>query len=251
MNRAGSVWFWSLLGAFIAAALGTAINFATDLKTSFLAWGFVVAFTLATGIVSAVSQVMTRRDGSGSKASTTTNVYNVQHSQVNVWLVFLILGVSGSLLAAIFVGVHFAGSIQTAGTPLPAATEPRPAPPLSSTTTTLPVPTTTSTVPRPVVNEDITEFVTGYYRLMPDTRAGWPLIGPNLQRRGLTDYEAHWGRISAVDVHSASATSATTVRVRVTLHYRDGRASLETHELTVVPCDGHLCIDADTLVRGK
>ncbi len=59
------MWFWSLLGAYIAAALGTAINFAT-------------------GIVSAISQVMTRRDGSGSKASTTTNVYNVQHSQVNV-----------------------------------------------------------------------------------------------------------------------------------------------------------------------
>ncbi len=88
-------------------------------------------------------------------------------------------------------GVHFAGSIQTAGTPLP-------------------VPTKTSTVPRPVVNEDITDFATGYYRLMPDTRAGWPLIGPNLQRRGLTDYEAYWGRISAVDVHSASATSAST-----------------------------------------
>ncbi|MBB5850334.1 serine/threonine protein kinase [Amycolatopsis umgeniensis] len=246
MNRAGSVWFWSLLGAFIAAALGTAINFATDLKTSFLAWGLVVAFTVATGLISGISQVLSRRDGGGPQTGGTTNVYNVQHSQVNVWLVFLILGVSGSLLAAIFVGVHFAGSIQTAGTPLPAAIEPRVTPPPSSTTIT------TSTVPRPVSNEDITEFVTGYYRLMPNTQAGWPLIGPNLQRRGLSDYEAHWGRINAVDVHSASATSATTVRVRVTLHYRDGRpSSLETHELTVVPCEGHLCIDADTLIRGK
>lgn len=87
---------------------------------------------------------------------------------------------------------------------------------------------------------------------MPDTRAGWPLIGPNLQRRGLSDYEAHWGRIRAVDVHRASATSATTVQVRITLHYRDGRPSpTETHELAVVSCDDHLCIDADTLLRAK
>lgn len=242
MNRAGSVWFWSLLGAFIAAALGTAINFATDLKTSYLAWGFVVAFTLATGLISGVSQVIGRRDGDGSQTTGTTNVYNVQRPQVNVWLVFLILGVAGSLLAAIFVGVHFAGSIQTAGTPQPAVTEPRSTPPPSSTTT----------MPRQAANEGIAEFVTGYYRLMPDTRAGWPLIGPNLQRRGLSDYEAHWGKISAVDVHRASATSATTVQVRITLHYRDGRPSpTETHELTVVSCDDHLCIDADTLLRGK
>ncbi|GAB3745829.1 hypothetical protein GCM10027598_83070 [Amycolatopsis oliviviridis] len=252
MNRAGSVWFWSLLGAFIAAALGTAINFATDLKTNFLAWGLVVAFTVATGLISGISQVLSRRDGDGAKSAGTTNVYNVHHSQVNVWLVFLILGVSGSLLAAIFVGVHFAGSIQTAGTPLPAVVEPRPTPPPSSTTTTLPVPVTTSTVPRAASNEDIAMFVTGYYRLMPDTKAGWPLIGPNLQRRGLSDYEAHWGRISAVDVHSATATSAKTVRVRITLHYRDGRPSpTETHELTVVSQDGRLCIDADTLLSAK
>ncbi len=65
-------------------------------------------------------------------------------------------------------------------------------------------------MPRPAANEAIAEFVTGYYRLMPDTHAGWPLIGPNLQRRGLSDYEVHWGRISAVDVHRASATSVST-----------------------------------------
>ncbi|MEU9688034.1 serine/threonine protein kinase [Amycolatopsis japonica] len=244
MNRAGSIWFWSLLGACIAAALGTAINFATDLKTNFLAWGLVVAFTLATGLISGISQVLVRRDGDGPGTTGTTNVYNVRHSQVNAWLVFLILGVSGSLLAAIFVGVHFAGSFQTAGTPIPAVIAPSPT---TSTTTS-----TTSTVPRPATNEDIAQFVTAYYRLMPDTQAGWPLIGPNLQRRGQSDYEAHWGRISAVDVHSASATSATTVRVRITLHYRDGRPSpTETHELTVVPHDGRLCIDADTLIRAK
>ncbi|MFC3455349.1 serine/threonine protein kinase [Amycolatopsis speibonae] len=246
MKRAGSVWIWSLLGAVIAAALGTTINFATDLKTNFLAWGLVVAFTVATGLISGISQVLARRDGDGAKSAGTTNVYNFQRSQVNVWLVFLILGVSGSLLAAIFVGVHFAGSLQTAGTPLPAVIEPRLTPPPSSTTTT------TSTLPRAAANEDIARFVTGYYRLMPDTQAGWPLIGPNLQRRGLSDYEAHWGRISAVDVHSASATSAKTVRVRITLHYRDGRPSpTETHELTVVPRDGQLRIDADTLLSAK
>lgn len=71
MNRAGSVWFWSLLGAFIAAALGTAIN-----------------------LISGVSQVAGRRDGDGSPTTGTTNVYNVQRPQVNVWLVFLILGVA-------------------------------------------------------------------------------------------------------------------------------------------------------------
>ncbi|ANN18056.1 serine/threonine protein kinase [Amycolatopsis orientalis] len=251
MRRAGSVWFWSLLGAFIAAALSTAINFATDLKTNYLAWGLAVAFTVATGLISGISQVLSRRDGGGARSAGTTQVRHAGQPQVNVWLVFLVLGVSGSMLAAIFVGVHFAGSTQTAGTPLPAVVEPRPESP-PTTTTTLPHPTTMSVTLQPTSSEGIAEFVTGYYRLMPDTRAGWPLIGPNLQRRGLTDYEAHWGKISAVDVHSASATSATTVRARITLHYRDGRPSpTETHELTVVPCDGHLCIDADTLLRAK
>jgi hypothetical protein len=257
------VWFRSLLGAFVTAALSTAINFATDLKTNLLAWGFTVAFTVAGGLISGISQVLSRRDGGGAPAAGTAHVPHAGQSQVNVWLVFLVLGVSGSMLAAIFVGVHFAGSTQTTGTPQtvsapqtvgpPQSTvvEPRLEPP-TSTTTTLSHPTATSVAPRPASNEGIAEFVTGYYRLMPDTRAGWPLIGPNLQRRGLTDYEAHWGKISAVDVHSASATSATTVRARITLHYRDGRlAPTETHELTVVPCDGHLCIDADALLRAK
>jgi hypothetical protein len=94
--------------------------------------------------------------------------------------------------------------------------------------------------------------VTGYYRLMPDTAAGWPLIGPNLQRRGRASYESHWGKISGVDVVTASVVTGTTVKVRISLHYRDGRPStMETHELKIVPCDDHLCIDSDVLLSAK
>ncbi|WIX89440.1 hypothetical protein [Amycolatopsis sp. DG1A-15b] len=31
---------------------------------------------------------------------------------------------------------------------------------------------------------ELAGFVVGYYRSMPDTTAGWPLIGPNLRGRG-------------------------------------------------------------------
>ncbi|WP_410661358.1 serine/threonine protein kinase [Amycolatopsis sp. lyj-112] len=263
MRRAGSVWLWSLISAVVAAALGTAINFATDLKTDFLAWGLVVAFTLATGMITGVSQsLITRnRENAAEPGAGTTTIYgNVQHSQVNFWLVILILGIAGSLLAATLIGVHFSGSLLTSGSPRPAVTEPLLDSPPSTRTAPLPEPTrtlTTTRIPTPTpVTEPrpsgLTDFVTAYYRLMPDTQAGWPLIGPNLQRRGRAGYEAHWGKIDKVDVHRATTTSATTVEVRITLHYRDGRpAPTETHELTVVPCDDGPCIDADTLISAK
>ncbi|WP_409497279.1 serine/threonine protein kinase [Amycolatopsis sp. cmx-11-12] len=199
MNRAGSVWFWSLLGAFIAAALGTAI-------------------TLATGLISGVSQVIGRRDGDGSQTAGTTNVYNVQRPQVNVWLVFLILGVAGSLLAAIFVGVHFAGSIQTAGTPHPAAIEPRLTPPAL---------VDNHHAPRP--HHDFHHAPAGRERSYRRVR-----------HRLLPSDAGHARGMAA---HRAESPAPRPERLRSPLgqDQRGGRPSGV----------GHLCIDADTLIRAK
>lgn len=61
-----------------------------------------------------------------------------------------------------------------------------------------------------------------------------------------------WGKISGVDVLTASVVTGTIVKVRISLHYRDGRRSTtEIHELKIVPCDDHLCIDSDTLLSTK
>ncbi|MEU0792800.1 hypothetical protein ABZ342_22230 [Amycolatopsis sp. NPDC005961] len=93
---------------------------------------------------------------------------------------------------------------------------------------------------------DLAGFVTGYYRSMPDTEAGWPLIGPNLRGRGRASYDRFWGRYSSAEVLGAPSVRDSQVTVRIALHPRDGSAQLiERHVLTVIRYDGGLRIDAD------
>jgi hypothetical protein len=44
-------WLLPALSALLAAALGAAINFATDLKTSWVAWNVVAAIVIASVVV--------------------------------------------------------------------------------------------------------------------------------------------------------------------------------------------------------
>lgn len=111
------------------------------------------------------------------------------------------------------------------------------------------VPRGETPLPAPPVTtagEDFADFVTGYYALMPDTAAGWPLIGPNLRQRGRASYDRFWGRYRGADVLDPPSVRAGQVTVRIALNPRDGGAAVvERHVLTVVRYDGSLRIDAD------
>ncbi|MEU8638357.1 hypothetical protein AB0C38_39765 [Amycolatopsis sp. NPDC048633] len=112
------------------------------------------------------------------------------------------------------------------------------APPVADYSTT---PQTTT-----AVEEDLAGFVLGYYRSMPDTTAGWPLIGPNLHGRGRASYDRFWGRYGSAEVLDRPSVRDSQVTVRIALHPRDGTATLvERHVLTIIRYDGGLRIDAD------
>jgi hypothetical protein len=93
---------------------------------------------------------------------------------------------------------------------------------------------------------ELAGFVVGYYRSMPDTAAGWPLIGPNLRGRGRASYDRFWGRYRGAEVLAQPSVRDNQVSVRIALYPRDGGgAVVERHVLTVIHYDGGLRIDAD------
>jgi hypothetical protein len=52
-----STWIWALGGSGVAAALSIAVNVATDLQNSVLAWVAVVASTVGSGVIAAAAQL--------------------------------------------------------------------------------------------------------------------------------------------------------------------------------------------------
>ncbi|GAB3142193.1 hypothetical protein GCM10027258_26540 [Amycolatopsis stemonae] len=98
----------------------------------------------------------------------------------------------------------------------------------------------------PSETEDLAGFVTGYYHLLPDTNAGWALVGPDLRQRGRAGYDRFWGGYTGVDVLEPPWVRDRQVTVRLALHPRAGTGTqVERHVLTVIRYDGGLRIDAD------
>ncbi|WP_439382181.1 protein kinase domain-containing protein [Amycolatopsis lexingtonensis] len=117
--------------------------------------------------------------------------------------------------------------------------------------TTVPVAVTTASASRPAPG-DLAGFVVHYYGLMPDTAAGWELIGPNLRLRTRDSYDKFWSGFSGAEVVGTPAVAGSTVTARVRLHHRDGRPdSTETHVLGLAMRDGELCIDSDALAKNR
>jgi hypothetical protein len=117
--------------------------------------------------------------------------------------------------------------------------------------TTEPVAVPTAGASRPSAG-DLAGFVVHYYGLMPDTDAGWDLIGPNLRLRTRDSYEKFWSKFSGAEVVGTPAVEGSTVTARVRLHYRDGRPDVtETHVLGIAMQDDHLCIDADAVPKNR
>ena len=126
MSRTRSIWLWSVLSAMIAGGLGVTINIATELKTSLLAWILVGAFTLAAGAATAGTQLLSQHRAARRPSTATgpradfsnhTDInmkgnrnkvgsITVNHSRVNGWLVFLVLGVSSTAMVAILVAIN-------------------------------------------------------------------------------------------------------------------------------------------------
>ncbi|WP_290059263.1 protein kinase domain-containing protein [Amycolatopsis solani] len=117
--------------------------------------------------------------------------------------------------------------------------------------TTVPVAVTTASANRPDPG-DLAGFVVHYYGLMPDTAAGWELIGPNLRLRTRDSYDKFWSGFSGAEVVGTPAVAGSTVTARIRLHHRDGRPdSTETHVLGLALRDGELCIDSDSLAKNR
>ncbi|MEU7784832.1 protein kinase [Amycolatopsis sp. NPDC049159] len=117
--------------------------------------------------------------------------------------------------------------------------------------TTVPVAVTTAGPSRPAPG-DLAGFVVHYYGLLPDTDAGWALIGPNLRLRTRDSYDKFWSRFSGAEVVGTPAVEGSTVTARIRLHYRDGRpATTETHVLGLAMCDGELCVDSDAPAKSR
>jgi hypothetical protein len=115
--------------------------------------------------------------------------------------------------------------------------------------TTEPVAVPTAGASRPSAGD---HAVVHYYGLMPDTDAGWDLIGPNLRLRTRDSYEKFWSKFSGAEVVGTPAVEGSTVTARVRLHYRDGRPDVtETHVLGIAMQDDHLCIDADAVPKNR
>jgi hypothetical protein len=62
-------WGVAALGASISAGLGVAVNFATDLKTSFLAWLAVTVLTVAAAAVAVTADLLSKKRSASSSES--------------------------------------------------------------------------------------------------------------------------------------------------------------------------------------
>ncbi|MFJ9785876.1 serine/threonine-protein kinase [Amycolatopsis sp. NPDC101161] len=156
----------------------------------------------------------------------------------------LLLGGAGTLIALPALLAR-----TPAGTPTSAPlAAPVPAP-VRTTTPAAPSQVTTAGASRPAPG-DLAGFVVHYYGLMPDTAAGWELIGPNLRLRTRDSYEKFWSKFSGAEVVGTPAVEGSTVTARIRLHHRDGRPdTTETHVLGLAMRDGELCIDSDALAK--
>jgi hypothetical protein len=108
------------------------------------------------------------------------------------------------------------------------------------------LPVTSSVPPSGAGREDPVQFVREYYRLMPDTAAGWEFIGPRLRLRTRESYDNFWAQFSAVEILSPPVVNGGYATVRIALYRKDGHAKkVERHVLGITSCGGHLCIDSD------
>jgi len=154
---------------------------------------------------------------------------------------FTRLGAIAAVVALVPAYLAVAGDKDWWPFPPPVAGVARPAPPFTS-----PAEPARSAPVQDDAAAGLADFVIDYYRSMPDTTAGWPLIGPNLRGRGRASYDRFWGRYSGAEVLDQPSVRDSQVSVRIALHPRDGTATLvERHVLTVIRYDGGLRIDAD------
>ncbi|MGW5717340.1 serine/threonine-protein kinase [Amycolatopsis sp. NPDC003865] len=165
---------------------------------------------------------------------------------VTIVTVLLLGGVGAVLALPSFLARTPPGTPASAPVAAPVPVPVRTTTPVAETTA---VPTAGASRPAP---GDLAGFVVHYYGLLPDTAAGWELIGPNLRLRTRDSYDKFWSRFSGAEVLGTPAVEGSTVTARIRLHYRDGRPdTTETHVLGLALRDGELCIDSDTLAKSR
>jgi hypothetical protein len=72
-------WILPVTNVFLAAALGIAINFATDLKTSWIAWSVVGVISVSSGLATAIVTGHRALAGSGIVITTASQGSSSSH----------------------------------------------------------------------------------------------------------------------------------------------------------------------------
>ncbi len=147
------------------------------------------------------------------------------------------------------------GSEQTGPSPEPERSEPEPEPEQSE-----PSPERTEPEPTPSPDEtdadragDPAEAVGDYFSVVPDdTDAGWSRLAPSMQDEvGRDGYEAWWGSVDAVEVHSTETVGDGRVRVDLTYAMADGSTTRETQLLTLEQSGGGWLIADDEVLSSR
>ncbi|WP_433755014.1 protein kinase domain-containing protein [Nocardia sp. CA-135398] len=121
-------------------------------------------------------------------------------------------------------------------------------PPTSSTkpSTTAP-PTTVSTPLGPATPDRISQFVYGYYGMLPgNVQGGWSQLTPSYQAQtgGFGSYSQFWSTVRSVSVGGVTPNGENRAVVSLTYNLKNGSSSSENRWIQVVSDNGRLLIAA-------
>ncbi|WP_405165144.1 protein kinase [Nocardia sp. NBC_01499] len=146
-----------------------------------------------------------------------------------------------------------------AGTPAPSA-EPSPtpsAPPSSAPSSTAPTPTPSTKVPPSTTitvtpfgappAASVTQFVQGYYSMLPGNTAGaWSQLTPSYQAQasgsGYNGYASWWGTVRSVSIGNVTAQGDNRAVVSLTYSMKNGETRSESRWIQVVSENGRMLI---------
>ncbi|MFC9437082.1 protein kinase [Nocardia sp. NPDC057030] len=140
-----------------------------------------------------------------------------------------------------------APSEQPSGTPTPSSAPPSATPPPSSAPATTPPPTLSATPFGPPTPEKVSQFVSGYYGMLPgNPSAAWSQLSPAYQgvAGGYNEYVRWWGTIRSITVRSVTPNGDNRAVASLTYVKKSGETVNETRWFQVATENGRMLITA-------
>ncbi|KAA8885973.1 protein kinase [Nocardia colli] len=138
-------------------------------------------------------------------------------------------------------------SAQPSGTPTPSSAPPSASAPPSSAPPTTPPPTISATPFGPPTPEKVSQFVSGYYGMLPgNPSAAWSQLSPAYQgvAGGYNEYVRWWGTISSITVRSVTPNGDNRAVASLTYVKKNGETVNETRWFQVAAENGRMLITA-------